>query len=144
MSERQLADLLISIGLDRNVSVEDIASELTALRLPGYIDNTAFQNSLLDAMEAQLHKQTEDRIRVLRQRFAPGAGVAGQLREDHLPMPAPQESASEAVDYLRPTPPAQEDVTVEERDATMVESEEIPNDATMIWKAGDKERKESF
>lgn len=147
MAERQLADLLVSIGLDRNVDIERIASELAVITLPGYLDKAAFQSSLLEAIESQLYRQTDERIRLLRQQLAAVPGMQGQVMTDE-PRPAAdqqdhdtlQESASEVHEPAPPPPPPSpiDQAPYEERDTTMVESEEIPEDATMIWKTRDK------
>lgn len=146
MAERQLADLLVSIGLDRNVDIERIASELAGVTLPAYVDKASFQGALLEAVEAQLYRQTDERIRLLRQQLAAGPGMQGRVEPDG-PEPAAdqpdhdtlQEPASDAHEEPAPPPPSPVDeAPYEERDTTMVESEEIPEDATMIWKSRDK------
>lgn len=140
MPERQLADLLVSTGLDRNINIEKIASELAALSLPSYIDKAAFQRSLLDAIEAQLYKQTDERIRLLRQQLVAGPGLQGRVQVQTEPEP---ESVESEAAQPEPPPEPEEDEEqpapsdqdlYEERDTTMVEAEDIPEDATMIWK----------
>ena len=148
MAERQLADLLVSIGLDRNVDIERIANELAGVTLPAYVDKAVFQGALLEAVEAQLYRQTDERIRLLRQQISAGPGMQGRVVPDESPPAADQpdhdtlqEPAAATHEEPAPPPPPPTPVDqapYEERDTTMVESEEIPEDATMIWKSRDK------
>lgn len=125
MLDRQLAELLVQIGLDRNADVDTIASELTSLRLPTFVDADAFRTSLIDAIEVQLRKQTDDRIRRLRESLgnppvpAP-AGQSGKVNVTHEPAPD---------DTAIPVPPQPEPYQ------TIVEPVELPSDATMVWKS---------
>lgn len=145
MAERQLAELLVGIGLDRNVDIEHIASDLVTIKLPGYVDAAAFQSALLEAVESQLYRQTDERIRALREQLAAGAGAARVAASNTAAsdqpsgQPEPAQSESRSPDEpASPTQPAPESTPYEEPDATMVESEEIPEDATMIWKTRDQ------
>ena len=128
MAEQQLAELLVSIGLERNVEIDDIAGQLASLSLPTYIDQSTFKNSLLEAVESQLYRQTDERIRMLRQQFD-SPGVAGRVQQE------PSETADDPTPT--PAPVTQPGIAYEDHSETVVETEDIPDDipddATMVW-----------
>lgn len=137
MLDRQLAELLVQIGLDRGTDVDTIAQELSTLKLPQFVDAEAFRASLLTAIETQLRRQTDERIRKLREQLA--------VPSSSQPvMPAPPASepqgrvnlptdASGAAQTPAPAPPLASPVL--DQFQTIVEPAGMPKDATMIWKS---------
>lgn len=129
MLDKQLAELLVQIGLERNADVDTIAAELTAMRLPEFVDSAAFKASLIDAIESQLRKQTDDRIRKLRASIGSEQPAAAPV----APPPAPAATPP-------PVPVSPSDTLAPEADVfkTIVEPANLPSDATMVWKGRDQ------
>lgn len=131
MLDKQLAELLVQIGLERNVDVDTIARELSTLKLPGYVDVEAFRASLFSAIEVQLRRQTDERIRKLRDQLAVPAGA-----EAAPPAPEPQGRVTIPPEPASvPTPPEPQATPVADQFQTIVEPASMPKDATMIWKS---------
>lgn len=129
MMDRQLAELLVQIGLERNADVDTIAQELSNLKLPGFVDGEAFRASLFSAIEIQLRRQTDDRIRKLRDQLA----VSPASDPAPAPSPAPEPQGRVTIPPEAPaTPPA---TPVADQFQTIVEPTGMPKDATMIWKS---------
>lgn len=131
MLDKQLAELLVQIGLERNADVDTIASELSTLRLPSFVDAESFRATLFSAIEIQLRRQTDERIRKLRDQLAmpAGAEAAPSAPEPQGRVTIPPEPASV------PTPPEPPAAPVADQFQTIVEPASMPKDATMIWKS---------
>lgn len=134
MHERQLADLLIRIGVDRGIDVDQVATELASVAMPRFVDEAAFKASLLEASEAHLRKQMDERIELLRQQLATQGTNKGRVLLE--PEPAAQEE--ESLDSAEPVG----HVSLDETNQTVVVDEDLPEDATMVWHTQD-ERKEN-
>jgi hypothetical protein len=141
--DRQLAELLVQIGLDRGTDVDTIAQELSTLKLPQFVDAEAFRASLLTAIETQLRRQTDERIRKLREQLAVPSSSQPVMPAPPAP-PAPPASepqgrvnlptdASGAAQTPAPAPPLASPVL--DQFQTIVEPAGMPKDATMIWKS---------
>lgn len=137
MHERQLADLFIHIGVDRGVNVDQIATDLAEVSLPSFVDEAAFKASLLDAIETQLRRQTDERIQQLRQQLtsqvAPAASQ-GRVQLDEEPSIEEEEPIDQAESRGR--------VALDDTNQTVVVDEDLPEDATMVWHT-QEERKEN-
>jgi hypothetical protein len=133
MVERQLADLLIQSGLERNVDIETIVSELAALTLPSFVNAEAFRTSLVDMLETRLRQQTDERIRRLRQQLEVSSHSDGRIQ------PQVQPDAEEPITMHEPEPVRDEHIVAAVEPARAVEPLDIPEDATMVWKSRDRE-----
>lgn len=144
MREKDLADLLIQLAADRGVDTESAAEELATTALPSFVDARAFRGAVVQALEAQMRAQMEQRLQSIRQRFDVDASqqVAPPPRriEERPIEPIRREperqapAVNAAPDFADATmtdltPPAAEEVSTE---TDMVE-DEMPSDATMVW-----------
>jgi hypothetical protein len=128
MHERELSNLLIRISLERGVDIEHATRELAAMALPSFVDGTKFRSSLAEAVETQLQRQTDERIRKLRQQLGVEPAVHGRV---NLPSPPPEpETTNEQIAPQEEAKPA-DDL----REGTIVSNEDLPEDATMIWES---------
>ncbi len=133
MVERQLADLLIQSGLERNVDIETIVSELAALTLPTFVNAEVFRTSLVDMLETRLRQQTDERIRRLRQQLEVSSNSVGRIQ------PQLQPDAEEPITMNEPEPVRDEQMVSIGEPITAVEPPDMPEDATMVWKSRDPE-----
>jgi hypothetical protein len=69
MRERELASLLIQMGVDNGTEIEKIANDLAGLSLPSFVNPRAFRGALLEAVEDQMRAQMEQRLQAMRQKF---------------------------------------------------------------------------
>jgi hypothetical protein len=69
MKERDLANLLIQMGVDSGLDIERAADQLATMQFPSFVDNRAYRAALLDAVEAQMRMQMEQRLQAMRQKF---------------------------------------------------------------------------
>jgi hypothetical protein len=125
-----LASLIIEIGLDKKLAIEQIMQELTTVRLPSFVDSRAFHDALLAAVEAHLRTQLEARLDELRRNFG-------------LPRPAPErvglQPAETAVQTAGGSRVAAAPLAADAdlKPANIVDSDqELPGDATLIWTTG--------
>jgi hypothetical protein len=144
MRENDLADLLMRMAADRGVDVETAAEELASIALPSFVDARQFRNAIVQALEASLRAQVEERLQSIRRRF----DVAPQMQGTPPARPAvapPIPVARHNVQPLAASLDGQADLA----DATMTDltvisdatnaepaavvEEELPTDATMVW-----------
>lgn len=130
MHERQLADVLISMGVERGTDIDQIAHELASQTFPSFVDEAAFKTSLLDAVESQLRRQTDEQIERLRNQLAGGAAQMGRVQ---LEQEAPELTEKPQQEVVTPEPPSD----IEETNQTVVVDEDLPEDATMVWHTAD-------
>lgn len=123
MRERELANLIVQIGLDQGVSVEQIAQEVAAMRLPSFIDGQAWRDAIVEAVEAQLRARVEEQIAELRRRMGLPQPVQGRVQ---MPSMEPSPAAAETV------MPNSEPVAVPPA-APVARDPDLPSDATMFW-----------
>lgn len=134
MLDRQLAELLVQIGLERNADVDTVARELSDLKLPDFVDAAAFRASLFSAIEVQLRRQTDERIRKLRDQLSVPAGQ--EAAPPVPPSPEPQGRVTiPPAPAPAPAPVEQPAAPVADQFQTIVEPAGMPKDATMIWKS---------
>jgi hypothetical protein len=67
--ERELATLLIQMGVDNGTEIEKIANELAGMSLPSFVSPRTFRGALLEAVEDQMRAQMEQRLQAMRQKF---------------------------------------------------------------------------
>ncbi len=126
MRERQLANLLIQMGMERGMDIEQVVQEMAGAVLPAFVDARAFRAALVEVAEGQLRSQMEERLSRLRQQLAPPAPVQGRVQ---LGPAAPSyRSAPAEREHEREPEPAPASATDEVRPGP-----ELPSDATMIW-----------
>lgn len=117
MREKQLAGLIIQMGLDQGVAIEHIMAELADMQLPSFVNSDGFRKALLDAVEEQLRAQLEARLAELRRQFVAPHPVPGQVRL------RPTEISAAAIGG-EVAPPDE-----------LLPNQDLPRDATMIWPA---------
>ncbi len=124
MREKDLANIIVQIGIDRGVDLDHIVDELGATTLPSFIDKSAYNAALIEAIEARLRQQVEERIQGLRRQLGLSASApAGRLNEAS-PKPAwvPPVAEPATSDTLHSFPSDEETL-----------DEDLQSDATMIW-----------
>lgn len=72
MKERELATLLIQMGVDSGVDIERAAEDLATVAFPSFVNAKSFRSALLDAIESHMRTQMEQRLQAVRQRFEAG------------------------------------------------------------------------
>ena len=144
MRENELAGLLMQIGADRGVDLESAADELASVPLPSFVDARAFRTAVVQALEAHLRAQMEQRLQQIRRRFdvdQPQAVIVPPVPQYSQPTPEPfrepsvpiglannsPEPADQTMTDLAPLDPAAVEVPLDMND------EELPSDATMVW-----------
>ncbi len=144
MREKELADLLIQLAADRGVDTEAAAEELATTALPSFVDGRAFRRAVIEALEAQMRAQMEQRLQSIRQRF--------DVDSRQYVAPPPRRIEERPVEPVRPEPirnapivtaaPDFADATMtdlapstseEKPDEVEIVEEEMPSDATMVW-----------
>ncbi|MEX1158910.1 MAG: hypothetical protein WEC79_08285 [Thermomicrobiales bacterium] len=146
MRENELAGLLIQMGADRGVDVEAAADELASIALPSFVDARAFRSAVVQALEAHLRAQMEQRLLSIRKRFdvdKPQRDVAQPQQRFAPPFAEPSQDAEtsgvamdgqpnpadDTFTDLAPVVPAAETPET----PALAEEEELPTDATMVW-----------
>jgi hypothetical protein len=136
--EQELSNLLSAIGLERGVSVEQLADELARMTLPSYVDGQLFQASVLAALEHQLRAQTEAQIDALRRRLSGAAASHPHPPQAPATAPSPTTASHDGQrDQQYPRPAAAPVET-----APPPVEPQLPDDATIYWAPG-SERKGS-
>jgi hypothetical protein len=69
MRERELATLLIQMGVDSGMDIEGSADALAMVAFPSFVDSRSFKAALLEAIETQMRAQMEERLQAMRKRF---------------------------------------------------------------------------
>lgn len=145
MRENELADLLIRMAADHGVDVEPAAEELASIALPSFVDARAFRNAIIQALEAQMRAQMEQRLQSIRQRFEGDSRTKGASHAKPAvapPIVAPSRDSvrsSSAMDGMPPiTDATLTDLAAlapqaEPEPPVVAEEEELPTDATMVW-----------
>lgn len=140
MSEQQLADLFIQMGLERGFTIEQVVDELAAIRLPSYVDQGRFRLVVVAAAEARLRAQFEERLNRLRQQYSvpePAAPAPipvpigqGRVRLD----PGAEDATSPPTQLGGQSVPFQASQREGVRPAeTNTPEPEMPRDATIFW-----------
>lgn len=161
MREAQLVGLLIQMGVDRGLDIEQAADQISGATLPVFVDDRALREAIIGEVESHLRSQMEQRLQLMRRRFEVGepAGASAPVVQ---PTPAPVTGAASQTDLdesrrskprLSYTPPAAELATAPVRKGEVgpeaepngqpavdqvgaevaPEEEEMPTDATMVW-----------
>jgi hypothetical protein len=131
MRERELATLLIEIGLQSGVSIDRVVDELGSMSTPSFVSQQTFRGALADAAEAHLRRQFEDQLSRLRQKIGANRPVVGRVQVAAEPDVQPfanEPFANEPIAPLKaaePPPPAPA--------APPAVEEELPADATLVW-----------
>ncbi len=107
MRESELANLLVQMGLDRGMTIEQVAAELAALGMPSFVDAGAFRSHVLQAAETQMRSQVEAQINRLRQQA--GLATSGMVGTGSATFaattpPAPAPAAPVIVTSNQPDP----------------------------------------
>ncbi len=127
MREQELANLLIQIGSERGFEMDSLVNELASMKMPSFINERDFRDSLLQAVESQLRLQVDEQIRKMRERFRGESVPQGRVN-------MPQESSSN-----RPQQGQVQQGTVNPADlgsvidSTIIVDDDMPADATMVW-----------
>jgi hypothetical protein len=144
MRENELADLLIRMATDRGVDVETAAEELASISLPSFVDAQQFRNAVIQALEANLRAQVEERLQSIRRRF----DVTPPKQGTPSPRPVVAPPVSKPAPSVQPSAVSMDgksdfaDATVADltvvsdttnHDSAVVAEEELPTDATMVW-----------
>jgi hypothetical protein len=69
MRENELANLLIRMSEDHGVDLDRAVDELASMALPSFVDARAFRAAIVEALEAQIRVQMEQRLQHIRRRF---------------------------------------------------------------------------
>ena len=144
MRESELADLLIRMASERGINVEAAAEELAASALPSFVDARGFRSAVIQAVEASLRAQVEERLQLIRRRF----DVEPVSKPVPTPRPVVTPPVFNATPEVRRSPdpmdglPAPADATMTDltpvadstaQEPAAVAEEELPTDATMVW-----------
>jgi hypothetical protein len=152
MRERDLAMLLIQMGVDSGADVERAAEELAGVDLPTFVDMRAFRGALIDEVENRMRAQMEQRLQLMRRRLdldvaAPAArsSARSSTRPESPLQTMPEPAAAHApqpTEVAAPRKPAG-DAQSALADVTQIdggqlvpstaEEEDMPTDATMVW-----------
>jgi hypothetical protein len=152
MRERDLAMLLIQMGVDSGVDVERAAEELAGVSLPTFVDVRRFKTALIDEVENRMRAQMEQRLQQMRRRLevdGTEAPVRSSARSSVKPEPVlppmpqpPAYGAPQPTEIAAPrkgvaeAAPQLADVTQLEGGQVVpstAEEEDMPTDATMVW-----------
>ncbi len=142
--EAKFAQLLIQMGVDRGLDVQQVLAELSTASFPSFIDAGAVRASLVDAVESWWRADLEQRINQLRNQYgldAPESSVpTASPTEPRFAAPPPEVSTYQTEAQPRSTAPVFEpivDETIQDVPTEMPRpqdaSESIPSDATVIW-----------
>lgn len=134
VDERELAGIIVRMGLARGLDADRLVDELARMSLPGFLDAQAFRASLVDTIEEQWRAELDARVRRLRDQLGGSAPPDGRIEPSGVIGPsgvvAPPTSTAPVTQY---------DLV----DATAVEAAPTglgdtlapPRDATQIWDA---------
>lgn len=140
MKERELANLLIQMGVDSGLDVERTADQLAGLTLPAFVDSRAFRSALLESVETQLRRQVEQRLQAMRQKFDVAAAPVGAVNMPSVkPSISSMPSAGNVVTPV-PAPPANPILSPMSDQGAMdtfigdlAEDDEPMSDDTIVW-----------
>lgn len=126
--ERELAELLLKMGERSGLEVERAADEIAAMSLPSFVNSRSFRSAVLEAVEANMRSQMEQRLRLMRQKFDVQGSSGSTMERPLTPSPAsPHPVAAVAVS---------EQNTVGGLDTIigdMSDQDEGASDATIVW-----------
>jgi hypothetical protein len=102
MRENELASLLIQMGADRGVDVERAVDELATMALPSFVDSRTFRAAVVEALEAHIRTQMEQRLQLIRRRFDVDPDASDAMPISTPVTPAPQPAVDARPTYAQP------------------------------------------
>jgi hypothetical protein len=112
MREQELAAHLFEWGVQSGLSMDRVIDELGAINWPSFIDATTFRASLGGAAEAQLRRQMEEQLAMIRRKIGGETSAAYAPPLTHMPAATPAAPAAASMNaYVQPQPQPQPSVT---------------------------------
>lgn len=136
MKERELADLLIQMGVDSGLEIERAAEELASVSFPAFVSAKTFKSALLETIESQMRAQMEQRLQAMRQRFdAPGTSPNSNVaRPQPASSPVSQSSAASPVAATEGSVAAPHEIgPMDTIVSDMSEDDTATSDDTIVW-----------